>query len=268
MDATPGTLVDITALKLWDDNYNEGDVGAIARSIRQFGMRGAIRVWRDNVVMAGNHTLMALWSMKASGSEPPAGVIAKDGKWYLPANRIIDLSDMDYVEAQAFAIADNETARLSTRDEKQLAQLLVNIQQNKPEILDATSIGADELDELLALLSDEKPDDGRGELLALADVLIKEPKLRPDSGSVYQLGRHTLCVMSPSTDWAEWIPYLQDDAVLVFYGGPFIFTTTLASEVPLVIVQPDTFVSGHMLQQFENMMPSEKIKELRRGRES
>lgn len=46
------SLISIQTLVEWADNYNRGDVEAIARAILRYGYNGVVRVWRDNVGMA------------------------------------------------------------------------------------------------------------------------------------------------------------------------------------------------------------------------
>ncbi|MFN8452467.1 MAG: hypothetical protein U0521_28650 [Anaerolineae bacterium] len=92
-------------------------------------MNAALRVWQDNVVMAGNHTLQALrliqqegWKPELDHHFPPTNVVEHDGAWYVP---YIDMSHLDAVEARAFAIADNHIARQAVVDEEKLARYLV-----------------------------------------------------------------------------------------------------------------------------------------------
>ena len=157
----------LSELRMWEANYNQGDIGAIAQAISAFGFRGALRVWKDDMVIAGNHTLMALMSLKAQGplpedkrppsinyKWPPVGVIEQDGDWYI---KYIDCSDFNEVEAKAFAIADNEIARKATRDEAALAQLLIEIYQYDKLIGEATGLDAEGLDELIVDLSSTPP---------------------------------------------------------------------------------------------------------------
>lgn len=66
----PTQLRPLSKLKLWEDNYRRGDVDAIARSIREFGMNGIPRVWGETV-MAGNHAVKALIAIKEAGGPLP-----------------------------------------------------------------------------------------------------------------------------------------------------------------------------------------------------
>jgi hypothetical protein len=153
----------IDDLHLWPDNYNQGDVQAIARSILRFGMNGVLRVWQDNTVIAGNHTLRALLLLKDLGPDkalvelgfaedkdpatladeldwfcwPPQHVAAEGDTWTVA---MVDVSHLNQQEATAFAIADNETARLSRPDDGKLAALLQQVQGT----VSATAMGLSE----------------------------------------------------------------------------------------------------------------------------
>jgi len=138
----------LSSLIEWSDNYNHGDVNAIAHSIRRFGMNNALRVWRGDVVMAGNHTCKALKLIREQGPQPdvdllwpPANVIIVKDEWYV---QFVDVSHLDEVAVKAFAIADNNLARQAVADETLLAQYLQEIAASDMDMLSAT--GFDELD--------------------------------------------------------------------------------------------------------------------------
>ena len=78
----PPKLISIDKLECWQDNYRRGDIEAIARSIKRFGFNGVLRV-RDGIVFAGNHTLLALRSLRVAGEAPPADNPRADhGGWF------------------------------------------------------------------------------------------------------------------------------------------------------------------------------------------
>lgn len=142
---------DLATLKRWNRNYRQGDVGAIIQSIARFGFNGALRVWRDDVVIAGNHALMALLQMKASAYQTPRGIVEHDGKWLIPC---VDVSHLSEIEAEAYAIADNRTQERGDNDNEQLAALLSSIAAEDEKLLLATGYDGDDVDALLAGLTD------------------------------------------------------------------------------------------------------------------
>lgn len=156
----------LASMRTWDRNYSAGDIGAIYASIRRWGFNGALRVWYDRedpdaeppVVIAGNHTYLALLQMRDEDCDPPTNVdVGPDGDWYVDW---VDVSHLSFPEAEAFAIADNRTTQLATYDEEKLATLLKEIAERDPADLDATGFDADDLDNLLrklGQLDDSRP---------------------------------------------------------------------------------------------------------------
>lgn len=147
---------DLTTLKTWKRNYRHGDVGAIITSIVTFGFNHALRVWNDNTVIAGNHSLLALQSIKAQGLQPPRGIRADKDNWIIPC---IDVSHLTETQAQAFAIADNRTSELAENDNQQLADLLSEIAAQDEKLLAATGYDGDDVDALLKGLSNPTNED-------------------------------------------------------------------------------------------------------------
>lgn len=141
---------DLATLKRWNRNYRQGDVGAIIQSIARFGYNGALRVWQDNVVIAGNHALMALLQMKASAYQTPRGIVEYGDKWLIPC---VDVSHLNEIEVEAYAIADNRTQERGGNDAEQLAALLAGIAAEDEKLLLATGYDGDDVDALLAGLS-------------------------------------------------------------------------------------------------------------------
>lgn len=145
-------LVNLDEIKVWGANYNSGDVEGIARSIRRFGFNNVPRLWRDHEVRGGNHTVMALRKIKADGPDPkldkhypPENVTVDDnGAWWIGW---VDISHLDALEADAFAIADNQFARNAVHDDAKLFEYLKNIAVD-PTMLAATGFDDKTFDEL------------------------------------------------------------------------------------------------------------------------
>lgn len=153
-------------LAMWDGNYRESDVEAIARSIARFGFNGALKVW-NGIVVAGNHTLKALRRMELEHQAIPKHVVADEsGGWLVPC---IDVSHLSEGEAQAFAVADNETVRRWI-DPKALRLVLSEVFEEDPSLKD--SVGLDP-GAIAALMETEEEAANEGADLsdALGDVL-------------------------------------------------------------------------------------------------
>lgn len=146
--------VAIDDLVFWEDNYNRGDVETIALSIRQFGFNNAPRIWRNNQIRGGNHSVKALMLIRNMGPQPHVDrswppehiTIQKDGTWVL--SDWVDISHLDRREADAFAIADNELARKATQDNDLLLTYLKDIAAHSDTMLAAIGFDTSAIDEL------------------------------------------------------------------------------------------------------------------------
>lgn len=90
--------------------HDKKNLDAIAESLRLFGQRKPIVVWRDTVV-AGNGTLVAARSL--GWKEIQVSIIPEH--WDLP-------------KVKAYALADNRTAELATWDQEVLESQLVELE--------------------------------------------------------------------------------------------------------------------------------------------
>lgn len=146
----------LASLREWEDNYNHGDVEAIALSIRRFGMNSALRVWRDEIVMAGNHTLKALRLIQEQGAKPkldhvfpPQNIVVKGNEWFV---QYVDVSHLEPLEAKAYAIADNNLARQAVTDDQKLAEYLQEIMAGSEQAFKATGYNREGLNALLTVI--------------------------------------------------------------------------------------------------------------------
>lgn len=205
----------LSVLKEWRDNYNRGDVEGIALSIRRFGMNQSLRVWRDNVVMAGNHTLKALRLIQQEGAKPsldrqfpPENVIVKGDEWYV---QFVDVSHLDTLEAKAFAIADNALARKAVTDDRLLAQYLSEIVTASEPMLEATGYDRAGLDALLAAIGAESlnastfntsPDADVAERLRKIDIIYTSGTMgRGGSGAELTRWIQVHCCLAVKSGW-------------------------------------------------------------------
>lgn len=134
----------LSELKTYPKNYRIGDVEAIIRSIRAFGFNSLLRIWKDNEILAGNHTFLALKSLYDLGESAPDRIVLKSGEWLIPC---IDLSGLSEEEAKAYLLADNRISDLAGNDDEALVQLLREIED--PDLIEATGFSEDEYRDLL-----------------------------------------------------------------------------------------------------------------------
>lgn len=102
---------------------------------------------------------------------------------------------------------------------------------------------------------DETTEISDGSLLALLDITIAEPRHQVTIGDVWQVGPHVLVVADVLTDWPLWTKYLTGNEVIFApYPGPFVPLTLRAERVKrIVMVQPDRYIAGHILDHYEEV---------------
>lgn len=139
--------VSIDDLHGWEGNYNEGDIGAIITSLKEFGYNRSIAVWNGKV-MAGNHTFMAMHQLRDQGYDLK-GNIRKggDGRWEI---LVSDLSHLNEEQAVAYAVADNRTGELASPNIRRLADILKPMAERNMAMFRATGHDEDDLNELLS----------------------------------------------------------------------------------------------------------------------
>lgn len=151
--------VKVKDIQLWQANYRQGDVQMIARSIQRFGYNRSVSLWRDNVVIAGNHTVKALKYLEDNQADAPKNVIVgKDGDWSI---EVTDVSHLDEQEAEAYAIADNRASDIATNDNEQLASLLSQLHESDMNLFEATGWGEQQYNQLLMNLTPLDPSTGK-----------------------------------------------------------------------------------------------------------
>lgn len=127
--------IPIDSIAPFPTNPREGDVGAIAESLRRFGQQKPIVVQESTrYIVAGNH----LWrAAKALG-------------WGEIAANVVEMDDKT---AEAYLIADNRTSELGSYDEEALGEMLRKIAQEGN--LRGTGYDGDDVDDFLRRLEKE-----------------------------------------------------------------------------------------------------------------
>lgn len=235
-------------------NPRKGDVDAVMVSYETFGQRKPIVAKRDGTVIAGNHQLQA----------------ARNLGWEKIA---VVLTDDDDLTAKAFALADNKTSDLGTYDDELLTEIIAELTVD-PALLAATAYSELEvagflgetvgLGDLGTPFEDEDStrEPSSGELLALADVSIGEPTYKVVAGDVWRIGPHVLAVCNVMYEWSRYVNYLTGNALFVPYPGPFAALAIKGDDRALVMVQPDTYIAGHILDKWKAIMGDYEIEKL------
>lgn len=250
-------------------NPRRGDVEGVATSLERFGQMRPIIAMRDGTIVAGNHTYRAALLL---------------GWTHVAA----DLMDLDQGTADAYLIADNRWSDVAEYDYAELLDLVEGLQER--DLLAGVGYDAKSMSELAALVeqmpppgetdpvdpenpeepdAEEEDDVERGSKLAVLDVAIEEPQTQVEQGALVRLGgRHYLMVESVFTGHDQWGPVLAEhpDAVFAPYPIPTLPLTKKAAKVLLVMVQPDTYLAGHLIDKWISVEGADSVEWVRRHR--
>jgi hypothetical protein len=156
-------------------------------------------------------------------------------------------------DKKAYRIADNRLGELSTWDGALLAAELAELNVGDFD-LELMGYSSKDLSELLAPVGDLVEDENKSALLQLTNVTIEDPRHEVHHGDHYVLAeRHHLICASVISDWPKWSKLLVDGALFCPYPGVFVPFSVKASKHDLVMVQPDPYITGHMLDRVEEL---------------
>jgi hypothetical protein len=215
--------------------HSKDHVGRIAASMKRWGVTMPILVDQAGEIIAGHGRVLA--AQKLGYTELP--VLVARG-W----------SEED---RRAYRIADNRLAELSSWDSAVLAVELAELNAGNFD-LGLIGYSTQELAELLTSVNDLVEDETKSALLELVNVTIGEPRHQVQRGDHYVLAdRHHLICTSVISGWPKWSGYLTGDALFCPYPGVFMPFSKKAATHGLVMVQPDPYIAGHMLDRFEEL---------------
>lgn len=227
------------------------------------------KLWDRNAtalggIVEGNGRTEALIRMRDQGQDVPRGVALdlNTGEWCMPM--IFGVDATSRLAAERYGIDHNNlvmaggdfTAVDMARNYSEgYLQIIQDLQ--KAELLpasvdndDVKAIVADALERAKA--AEEEPSDGS--LLALSKVVIDDPRNLPEPGEVWHLGPHTLLVVDVMTEWHIWAPLLEGEGkIFVPYPGPFAPLTVKAQKYTMIMVQPDPYIAGHIIDRWEDV---------------
>lgn len=226
-------------------NARRGDVPRIRESLENLGQYKPVIVQLSTrYVLAGNHTLAAAIDL---------GWDDVDVRWV----------DCDDVTAKRINLVDNRSADLGDYNQQALADLLRSLEGDYT----ATGYEEDYLTNLLEEMANnaltgegdewdtsDGADVDAGTLLALTDVSVAEPMHQPLHGSRWKLGKHLLIIAKLSDEHHLWREEL-DGRVFCPYPEPYLTVSEIGKEKPLLLVQPNKYLAGHLLDKHEAVYP-------------
>lgn len=255
-----GTTTSIAPRELntYYKNARRGDVPAIAASLKAHDQYKPIVVnvgthtGRANEVLAGNHTLMAFRDL--------AEKLPDDERW---SSILVHWVDVDEDRATRIVLTDNKTAELGGYDDAMLYELVSNLGDDLVGT-GFTDLDIEMLEQAAADAAEALDDDGEGgergngEKLALWGSTLGEPDLKPEPGSVWSMGHHTVVVASVHLDWERWSPLLAEGMIFAPYPSLMLPYVDKARAIPMLMVQPDPFIAGWLLTKWNRLNPDDQ----------
>lgn len=248
----------------------------IDSSVSRFGfIEPVVLDERTGHIVSGHGRVKTLEAMKARGEVPPEGIMVNDaGEWLVPT--AVGWASRSDTEAGAALIALNRAGELGGWVDDALLDLLDGLSLDEDAGLVGVGFDTDDIDALRARLSElaEEPDEVEeeedrapttGEMLTLADVSWGEPKHHTRHGEVWALGRHLLVLAKVHDEHALWSPLLArlgPEAIFAPYPEPFLTTGTLALSRPHLLVQPNPYLAGHLLDKHASVFPAETVERI------
>jgi hypothetical protein len=212
--------------------HTSKQIDSIAASIREFGWTVPILVDAKGAIIAGHARFQAATRL---------------GMKSVPT---IELSNLTKAQHRAYMLADNKLALDAGWDDEILGQELEELMDLGFDMA-LTGFGQEEIDLLLAEQGeDETPEEKN---LSKVDALLKEPENKVERGDVWRMGDHMLYCMDVVTQHSEWAGELKSGDLLCVYAGPFVALSKKAQDARLIIVQPDPYVAGHILDSFQKV---------------
>jgi ParB-like nuclease domain len=235
----------VAELHLWDRNPRRISDAAFASLVKSLEADPSMMQARpiialpDGRVVAGNMRLRAAIEL---GWETVPTVYA----------------DLDEHRALTWALRDNNP--YGEWQELELAELLRELDSVELD-LELTGFGREELDRLLADV--DGPPADRGKELALADVSIGDPRHTCERGERWRVGRHVLIVDSVYDGWPRWKGELAEGDLFVPYPTPTLPLTERAGRQRLVMVQPDAWLAGHVLDKYASVRGEDELERMK-----
>lgn len=233
-------LVPTKDLKPWPKNPNvhpKKQIELLAKIIKEQGWRAPITVSNLSGFITKGH------------GRREAAILLKCS--HVP----VDFQDYPSTEAEmADILADNKIAELSSRDDE-LVKIMLG--QMPSDMMEFTGFMDKEIRDLL---SDSK---NNGEHLNRLKALMQDPVSVVDYEDVIQLGSHVLICVNPITGWKAFLPYLKADTDLFCpFAGVYTVLGKKAGYKRFVLVNPNSYICGHIVDRFKSAFPNEPVKKL------
>jgi hypothetical protein len=203
----------------------------MAASIREFGFKIPILARSTGDVVDGHLRLKAAQKLK------------------LVTVPVMLCDEWSEAQVKAFRLMVNRSVTWAQWDNDLLSLEIAELKDFDFD-LQLTGFDESELDDLLTLADTGGDDKEKASLLSRMQITIADPQTVVAKGDVWRLGKHLLVCDSVIDGWKAWKQYLTDDALFCPFPGPFVLLSVKAATHPLVLVQPDTYVAGHLIDRY------------------
>lgn len=220
--------------------HSPEQIDLLCRLLKKYGATQPAVVDENNMILVGHARTTA--ARKIGWTDFPVVVMR-------------GLSD---AEKSVYVIADNQSAALAGWNEDILRVEMSELQISNFDLSLTGFLDVDALSNFIrgGTLDGEPPpgeldDANRAALLELVNITIADPTHKVERGDHYVLSkRHHLLCASVIEGWRQWAPLLTDTALFCPYPGVFVPFATKAKKHALIMVQPDAYIAGHILDRF------------------
>jgi len=149
---------------------------------------------------------------------------------------------------------DEERLILATIDP--ISALAVADADKLAGLLDGLTVEGAAVEAMLASLAasegigEPSEEDDRGDLLALTQATLGEPEHTVHTRDVWRVGHHTLICIDVLVEWETWTAYLERGMLFCPYPGPMVPLTERATTTRCLLVQPEPYIAGHLLDRY------------------
>jgi hypothetical protein len=229
--------------------HSPAQIRSVEKSLARFGWTTPMGK-ADGMLIYGHARRRAAINLRDQGKAIPGNDDPAMGP-------TVDLSHLSLDERRAYVIADNAIAEQAGWDRDLLG---IEVRELSQGGFDLSLLGfpkADLSDLMIERVGDERP----GALLERVNVTIAEPTHTVSAGDHWLLsGRHHLLCASVIEGWPVWKPLLKKGSLFVPYPGPFVPFGHKAADHALVMVQPDAYVAGHLLDRYAECRGEDALK--------
>lgn len=238
------------------NRHSQRGLGMLTRAMQRGGYVAPMTATADGEIIDGSARLEVSEDV-FDGVEPL--VVDHDGTRPVIMRRT-DIPNADDPRAVAIALEANRIAEADlVWDPEVLAEIAAEGEVDLSQLWSTT-----ELAEVMGALDGLGVDDGgvgereddpsRGDVLALVNASLGDPRHVVVNGEVWRVGRHHLVVVDILSGWGDYLGLLEPGDLFAPIPSVLLPHSTLAAKHRLVMVQPDPFLAGHLLDRAEEIM--------------